>query len=116
MSRLHSKECYDAAEKRTRDREAWLAQWPNHCRACEGAGGAGYTEMHGFAGGGGEPMWDVCGCLEIGKCPRCGAAGFQDETALDHPCFNCGWSAMGEGFDAAPIGPDCPGCLWPMEE
>lgn len=112
----HNKACMELAAARQEQRDLWLSRWPNHCKGCEGAGGHGFTEMHGFRHGSGEPMWDVCECLEHGNCPRCGTAAFNGEVddALDRPCFNCGWSQGCDGFEAecsAPPPWDCPGCL-----
>jgi len=79
--------------------KAWHKRWPNACK-CEGAGGYGYVEMHGFKHGAGEHMWDTCTCVLDGFCPRCNARVWPEDMEDEWPCPECGWN-WGKGKDDA---------------
>lgn len=81
---------------------AWEAKWPNACKSCDGRGGHGWTEMHGFSHGAGEQMYDICSCVEAGNCPRCGATAWSDDNEIETPCPTCGWNWCKGSDDACP--------------
>lgn len=99
----HEKGCIAARERY----EAWIKQWPNHCKKCYGTGS--YYD-HGT-------YWDPpdsgpCGCIEEGKCPRCGKQVEVRNTCVDiftdeHYFCECGWSDIavenGEEGMACPL-------------
>lgn len=94
---VHSAECIAEHKAIDDSRAAWLAQWPDYCRKCDGYGRHSYTEMHGFGYGSGEELSDPCPeCVERMKCPRCGQAGLQEDAEPDGagigPCSCCGWN------------------------
>jgi len=73
--------------------KGWKILWPNHCTKCEGAGGfydPGHREQ--------PPDFDICTCVEAGKCPRCAAQTLPEEEEV--PCSVCGWN-WGKGKDDA---------------
>jgi hypothetical protein len=62
--------------------------WPNACHTCGGAGGLstpGTREQ--------PPDFDVCACIEDGKCPRCAAPiVFEEHDYAEYgKCAACGW-------------------------
>lgn len=67
-------------------REEWLAKYPNHCKACEGA-----AAHYGVRWG--EETADPCGCAEDGRCPRCGKQTLDEDG--NGPCEACGWTGEG---------------------
>jgi hypothetical protein len=74
---------------RSTPQAVWRNRWPQHCRSCRGWGGSAYTEMHGFRGGSGEQMFDLCGARDENQCHRCVDMGLKDG---DGPCRTCGWN------------------------
>ena len=82
---LHTAECQRQCAERTAAREAWVAQWPNHCKTCQGAGAQYSTydpSPSGVSLGSGQMVdVDVCpDCAEKGICSRCGQVMFDPET------------------------------------
>jgi len=77
------------------DTQALLGQsernTPDTCRRCGGTGGGWYAEDPSPAGVslgvGWYWFWEPCPeCLDVGRCPRCGAK-VDDEDR----CLSCGW-------------------------
>lgn len=95
----HDGECLS----RQAARLVWQTKYPNYCRSCEGVGGFDIP-MHVYRDGSADPPdFDICSCVEEGRCPRCGADDLDTE---DGPtaCAACGWY-WGEGAeDVAPHG------------
>lgn len=96
----HSKECLEYQAKTKATFDAWVIQWPNYCRSCQGSGLHTWTENgapHG-AGFWAMPMSELCSvCSEIGNCPRCSQPGLTSEDRGDNdtgsgPCKFCGWN------------------------
>lgn len=93
--------------------------WPNHCRACNGWGGAASYYDPSPAGvslgAGMLEDWDSCStCLDNNLCPRCKAPILEadDDDNGAQGCLNCGWTTDDGGLP--PWDPDC-GC-WYLEE
>ena len=108
----HTQECIKQTEQHNRAIEAWVKQWPHHCKECFGAGqftsyydpsppgislGSGYyTEV--------EP----CRCTEMGKCPRCGSSIWDPEEEIPkEPCPVCGWDWDKNEGDICPPPYEC---------
>lgn len=110
---FHTQACSMAQLNVQQARDGYAAAWPNYCRACEGWGGKQFRETHGSPYGS-ELLFDVCACVEIGKCPRCGGASLvEDAIALSNDdviCSLCLWRSFNEGM------PDNDGCICPDPE
>lgn len=109
----HSAACEALTKQGETLRENWAAKWPNYCRKCEGAGGHSFYETHGSPYGG-EHLWDLCECIDIGKCPRCFATSMDPESDA-HVCFICGWADtdMMNLYDIMPWANECYGDCGP---
>lgn len=85
MAIEHSAECIRQKETTSQARAAWSAQWPNHCRRCDGYGGE-------WSGHGDDSDFTDCpDCLEQGKCPRCGTAEAEPDQFVSEKCHICGF-------------------------
>jgi len=110
----HSLECIRKNGPLQTARLTWLHQWPNHCKACEGAGELHWTENQSpFGSGENWPMemGDICGCIESNTCPRCGLINplwelVDWEATPGVICIYCDWHE--ETPDVCPPGPDYP--------
>lgn len=101
---IHTAECLAFQERVNKAHDEYEAQWPNHCRHCNGWGGfAQYNYPR-------EPDdFESCGdCIDKGICPRCGQQAWSDEDLFNNDvlvCPHCGWkdgnldSGCPEGFD-----------------
>lgn len=105
QNNFHTQACSMAQLNIQQERDVWMAAWPNYCRTCEGWGGHQFRESHGSPYGS-ELLFDVCACVEIGKCPRCGGASLT-EFGDDTVCSLCLWS-FHEGMPGTDIGCICP--------
>lgn len=98
-----------------RKQEEYLRRYPDACGRCSATGAAVFYETHGFSHGSPEAIPDLCGCLDSGRCPRCG--GYVAEvTGVTGDYFRC------VGPDSPESGPqqlpgcgrtDSPGCSGP---
>lgn len=70
----------------------WRAAWPDHCKACQGWGGAVSFQTHPYgATSAAEPLFDLCEAHErIETCHRCGQDGLAESG--EGPCLHCGWN------------------------
>lgn len=114
----HTQACLESQAAINAQREAYKAQWPDHCPDCEGWGGhmSNYDPSPAGVslGGGHFTEFDPCGtCYCKGKCPRCGGlmALGQDLLEEETPCAWCGFI---EGTDGMQPLMEC-GC-WYAEE
>ena len=91
----------DACIKRMQDAlvryQAWVAQWPDYCKKCDGDGFQRWTENQSPIGSGyywPEPFSEPCACLEQDQCPRCQRAmDIEEDWEWDNEvtCPHCGW-------------------------
>jgi hypothetical protein len=118
----HTPECLAKNLPLQAEREAWIAKWPNHCKKCEGMGGATVYENASPHGSGEHWMMRVdepCSCLEACNCPRCGVHNelWEIDDAWEAPgglvCAYCDWHEQKP--DICPPGPDSP-CDCMIEE
>lgn len=132
----HTQACLESQVAINAKREAYKAQWPDHCPDCEGWGGHTSSfdpSPDGVSlGSGSYQEFDPCEtCYCKGKCPRCGSqmADGQEVYFLgqflafpgdsltmllfneDTPCPSCGFT---EGTDGMQPLTEC-GC-WYAEE
>ena len=76
----HTQECKQLTAVVAIIRERYELLYPGHCRDCNGAGG-----FHDCGSYWEPPSFDLCDCLENGRCPRCG------KTIDSEICPACGW-------------------------
>lgn len=86
-----TEECKMYAKKQQELIDAYIKEWPNHCKDCGGWGiGSSWEEYGSF-------FIDPCpNCSENGICPRCGKEVAQFKEAIElgdefKPCPHCGW-------------------------
>jgi hypothetical protein len=108
----HTRECGERTAQQTAARAEWAKLWPNHCKTCEGAGGAsvrGDSVPYGSTYVSLPDEFEPCpDCAEKGLCSRCGQPGLTseergDRSTGDPPCGFCGW----DGKDMMPSEPEC---------
>lgn len=104
----HTEQCLKEFAKYKIRYDAWIAEWPNYCRECNGAGEHHWIENgapHG-AGFWSMPMSEFCeNCVGVGKCSHCGAPDMIDTETGDGPCSACGWNYDDECPLEYPDGP-----------
>jgi len=84
----HKPECLERTAKEKQELDSWLALYPNHCTSCGGAGA--WSSPGSFWE---PPDGGPCGCVEDGKCPRCGKETLMENHFENEiPCPNCGWN------------------------
>lgn len=81
----HSPECI--AAKAAFD--AWAAKWPRYHQRCYGVGGIGYAGTTSD-----PPEFDVCSCVDQGRCPRCGSSTVLYRNDDTMHCVLCGWDEL----------------------
>jgi hypothetical protein len=97
----HTKECLQEQEAAAQ----YMAEWPDHCPKCHGAGQYSYEDDPSPAGvslsSGSYTYTEPCEeCVECGVCPRCGKeslwAAEEDEPDNIY-CTSCSWKWGDEG-------------------
>ncbi len=103
----HAEDCNQV--RTARDEEQYLAGYPGVCRNCLGTGQTVQYKTHGSTHGPTEAIPDICGCLDSGHCPRCGASVQTVQTdAADY--FRCVGDHKPNSL--APELPTDTGCGW----
>lgn len=100
----HLPDCSQVAA--VRKQEEYLRRYPEACAGCSATGTAVFYETHGFSYGSPQAIADLCGCLDSGRCPRCGGYVAEME-GVTGDYFRC------VGPDSPESGPQrLPGCGW----
>lgn len=82
----HTKECDKYVNEARKEVEAYISMWPNYCNNCSGSGGFYYPGSYWQ-----PPDFEPCDeCVGKGKCPRCGAESFTDDSF--NVCSSCQFS------------------------
>ena len=88
----HTKECQERNERIARERAAWEAAHPKHCKTCNGNGlsvSRGSSVPYGATFVSLPDDVDPCSdCTEQGRCPWCGVE-LIDESRCSRD--DCGW-------------------------
>lgn len=112
----HTESCKRFQDQLKAAHNAWVARWPDYCRACEGYGETKYIYDPSPAGvslaAGTMEDAEPCPCTMTGHCPRCGRYHARwDETDWEDEvikCDCCGW-VYGKTEGCPPEADEC-GC------
>jgi len=107
---MHTESCQKRIDKITESRAKFIAQYPNYCVKCGGAGIIGYSydpSPSGVSlGSGSMHECEPCEyCVGHDQCPRCGEKlAWIDESMVGpdqceyFKCYHCDWEENCEGI------------------
>lgn len=86
----HSKECEAFQREQAATIEKYKADWPEHCKNCDGWGFFYYPSTRWQP----EEYAPCHKCIEEGKCPRCGKDAWQELPDDSATCPHCGFTEI----------------------
>lgn len=120
---VHSLTCTSHTQLALTALAAWDEQYPYACTSCHGWGVYAYSDSVPYGSSNvSMPGEEPCpGCLEQGKCPRCGEEILITEEQLEtffderQTCSECGWDwgSPNHTDDTQPEVPEC--YCWEVE-